>query len=156
MNIFLTGASSGIGEALAREFASKGATLGLVARNPEKLEAFVKTLPHPERHFTYACDVCDREKIIQAARQFDKDCGGADIVIANAGISVGVKTQYYEDLEQFEKVFQTNVIGMANTFHPFPGRRWLKREEERWSALAVLPEFAAFPAAKPIAPVNQR
>lgn len=119
MNIFLTGASSGIGEALAREFASKGATLGLVARNPEKLQAFVKTLPHPERHFTYACDVCDREKIIQAARQFDQDCGGADIVIANAGISVGVKTQYYEDLEQFEKVFQTNVIGMANTFHPF-------------------------------------
>ena len=90
MNVFITGASSGIGAALAREFASRGATLGLMARRQEALDELIKTLPNSERHHSYACDVTDRLKLIELARQFDSTVGGADIVIANAGISVGV------------------------------------------------------------------
>jgi short-subunit dehydrogenase len=126
MNIFLTGASSVIGKALAHEFASKGASLGLVARRRDKLEELIASLPHPELHTAIVCDVCDREAVIKAAKEYDEACGGVDVVIANAGISLGVKTRYYEDLEQFDKVFATNVIAMANTFHPF-----LERMAER-------------------------
>jgi short-subunit dehydrogenase len=120
MNVFLTGASSGIGEALAREFAARGATLGLVARRRELLDALAASLPGS--HHVYAVDVTDRDALIAAGRAFEQATGGVDIVIANAGISVGVKTEFYEDLAQFEKVLATNVLAMATTFHPFIAR----------------------------------
>jgi short-subunit dehydrogenase len=120
MNVFITGASSGIGEALAKEFAARGATLGLVARRREPLDALAAALPG--RHHVYAVDVTDRDALIAAARSFERDAGGADIVIANAGISVGVKTEFYEDLAQFDRVLATNVVAMAATFHPFIAR----------------------------------
>lgn len=120
MNVFITGASSGIGEALAKEFAGRGATLGLVARRREPLDALAAALPG--RHYVYASDVTDKDAMIGAAGAFERDAGGADIVIANAGISVGVKTEHYEDLAQFEKVLATNVLAMAYTFHAFIAR----------------------------------
>ena len=119
MNIFLTGASSGIGQALAKEFAANGATLGLVARREDKLKELIAELPNPELHTAIVCDVTDRDRLIEEARKFDAACGGVDIAIACAGISVGVKTQYREDLDVFDKVFDTNVFAMASTFHAF-------------------------------------
>jgi short-subunit dehydrogenase len=120
INVFITGASSGIGEQLAREFASRGATLGLVARRREALESLAASLPGT--HHAYAVDVTDKDALIAAGRAFEQAAGGVDIVIANAGISVGVKTEHYEDLAQFEKVLATNVLAMAYTFHPFIAR----------------------------------
>jgi len=117
MNVFLTGASSGIGAALAREYAARGATLGLVARRAAHLDELAGALPGA--HFVYAVDVTDKDALIAAARAFEQDSGGADVVIANAGISVGVLTEHYEDLEAFRQVFDTNVLAMAYTFHPF-------------------------------------
>jgi short-subunit dehydrogenase len=117
VNVFITGASSGIGEALAREFAARGARLGLVARRTDALRALAATLPGP--HLIYGVDVTDTEAIVAAGRAFDEAVGGADIVIANAGISIGVKTEHFEDLAQFRRVFATNVFSMAATFHPF-------------------------------------
>jgi short-subunit dehydrogenase len=119
MNVFLTGASSGIGAALAREYAQRGATLGLVARRQALLDELVATLPGT--HLTYAVDVTDKDAVLAAAQAFEAATGGADIVIANAGISLGVKTEHYEDLAQFERVFETNVLAVAHTFHPFIG-----------------------------------
>ena len=118
MRIFLTGASSGIGAAIAREFDAMGADIGLVGRNPEKLKAFAETLTHAGRHRTYALDVTDRAALFAAARDFEA-AGPVDIVIANAGISIGVKTEYEEDLDVLERVYRTNVFAMASTFHPF-------------------------------------
>ncbi len=118
MRIFLTGASSGIGAAIAREFDAMGADIGLVGRNPEKLKAFAETLTRAERHRTYALDVTDRAALFAAARDFEA-AGPVDIVIANAGISIGVKTEYEEDLDVLERVYRTNVFAMASTFHPF-------------------------------------
>ena len=120
MNVFLTGASSGIGAALAAEFARRGATLGLVARRREALDATLADAPG--RHHRYAVDVTDKDALVAAATAFDDATGGADIVIANAGISVGVLTEYYEDLDAFGDVFRTNVLAMAYTFHPFIAR----------------------------------
>jgi short-subunit dehydrogenase len=120
MNVFITGASSGIGAALAAEFSRRGATLGLVARRREALDATLAA--SPGRHHRYAVDVTDKDALIAAAQAFDDATGGADIVIANAGISIGVLTEYYEDLDAFGDVFRTNVLAMAYTFHPFIGR----------------------------------
>jgi short-subunit dehydrogenase len=117
LTVFLTGASSGIGAALAREYAARGATLGLVARRAAVLNELVATLPG--RHFVYAADVTDKDALLAAARAFERDTGGVDVVIANAGISVGVLTEHYEDLDAFKQVFDTNVLAMAHTFHPF-------------------------------------
>src|SRR4029453_15449501 len=117
MNVFITGASSGIGAALAAEFARRGATLGLVARRRDALESLAATLPG--RHHLYPVDVTDVDAIVAAGRSFDTSTGGAGLVIANAGISVGVKTEHYEDLAQFRRVFETNVLAVASTFHPF-------------------------------------
>jgi NAD(P)-dependent dehydrogenase (short-subunit alcohol dehydrogenase family) len=118
LNVFLTGASSGIGEALAREFAARGARLGLVARRGEALCALAASLGG-KHHRTYAVDVTDREALLAAARDFERESGGADIVIANAGISVGVLTEHREDLAVFDQVFATNLRAAVTTFHPF-------------------------------------
>jgi len=117
MNVFITGASSGIGAALATEFARRGASVGMVARRKEALEVLIARLHG--RHFAYAADVTDKDALIAAANAFERDSGGTDIVVANAGISVGVLTEYYEDLGAFADVLTTNVLAMAHTFHPF-------------------------------------
>lgn len=125
MNVFITGASSGIGAALAAEFAARGATLGLVARRQAPLEQLAQSLPGSHR--IYPIDVTNKEAIKAAGEAFDRDTGGADVVIANAGISVGVKTEYYDDLAEFDRVIATNLSALAYTFHPFIGAMKVRR-----------------------------
>ena len=132
MNVFLTGASSGIGAALAIEFARRGATLGLVGRRRDALERTLAQLPG--RHHLYPLDVTDKDALAAAGRAFDEATGGADIVVANAGISVGVLTEHYEDLDAFADVFETNVLAMAYTFHPFVARM---RERGRGTLVGI-------------------
>lgn len=117
MNVFVTGASSGIGAALTREFARRGARLGLVARRAEPLQALADEFPG--RCQPYAVDVTDRERLIAAARDFERQSGGTDIVVANAGISYGVETEHYEDLAVFDRIIATNLMSVASTFQPF-------------------------------------
>lgn len=117
--VFITGASSGIGAALAREYAARGASLGLLARRGDRLEALRAALPNPERHRVYAVDVLDRPRLAAAARDFIEAGGGADIVIACAGISHGTLTERADDLPVFDAVFATNVNATVATFAPF-------------------------------------
>ena len=118
LKVFLTGASSGIGEALAREYAAQGAILGLVARKRDKLEAFAASLPGAG-HLSLVADVGDPEAMRAAAERFIAVHGLPDVVIANAGISVGIQTEYAEDYRVFESVLRTNVLGPFATFQPF-------------------------------------
>lgn len=120
LKVFLTGASSGIGEALARKYAGQGAILGLVARKRDKLEAFASSLPGTG-HLALVADVGDPAAMRAAAGQFVAIHGLPDIVIANAGISVGVLTEYAEDYAIFDAVLRTNVLGLFATFQPFLG-----------------------------------
>ena len=119
MRVFITGASSGIGAALAREYASQGAMLGLVARRGEVLAALVAELPNPERHAVYALDVTDHAALRAAAHDFIARAGGADIVIANAGVSHGTLTEHPEDQQVFDAILSTNVSATFATFSPF-------------------------------------
>ena len=115
--IFITGASSGIGESLARHYAREGCQLGLVARRADWLEKVAASMtPRPE---IYVCDVRDADGLKSAARQFIDKHGLPDVVIANAGVSRGTLTEMAEDLGAFQEVFDINVMGMVNTFHPF-------------------------------------
>lgn len=120
LRVFLTGASSGIGAALARHYAEQGASLGLVARRSEALSALIATLPGGSgRHLALPASVTDTAEMQAAAARFLSHFGAPDIVIANAGISVGTLTEELDDLAAFEAVLQTNVLGMVRTFQPF-------------------------------------
>jgi len=115
--VFITGASSGIGEALARHYSAQGAQLGLVARRADLLEKIASSLnPAPA---VYALDVRDASALRGAASDFIARFGVPDIVIANAGVSKGTLTEQQSDLAVFQQIFDTNVMGMVNTFHPF-------------------------------------
>ena len=117
MKVFLTGASSGIGEALARHYARAGATVGLVARRADALAALAASLgPSAD---PYPCDVRDSAALRDAAARFLARHGAPDIVIANAGISIGNLTDHAADTDVFREVFEVNVLGTVNTFQPF-------------------------------------
>ncbi|MCX7897050.1 MAG: SDR family oxidoreductase [Rhodocyclaceae bacterium] len=115
--IFITGASSGLGEALARLYAQEGAHLGLVARRLARLESLAAELPAPVR--LYRVDVKDASSMQAAAQDFLAQAGVPDIVIANAGVSSGTLTEEAEDLPAFRRIIETNVLGILHTFHPF-------------------------------------
>ncbi|HRH14276.1 MAG TPA: SDR family oxidoreductase [Azonexus sp.] len=117
LKVFITGAWSGIGEALAVHYAGNGAILGLVARRAGFLEALKQSLG--ASHATYALDVCDAPALRAAAEDFIVRFGAPDIVIANAGLSAGTLTERAEDLDAFRRIMDTNVFGMAATFSPF-------------------------------------
>jgi NAD(P)-dependent dehydrogenase (short-subunit alcohol dehydrogenase family) len=117
--VFITGASSGIGAALAREYAGQGATLGLLARRRDALEQLASSLPGTANHRIYAVDVLDHAALAACARDFIATTGGADVVIASAGISHGTLTERPEDLPVFDAVFATNVSATIATFAPF-------------------------------------
>src|SRR5512139_3107803 len=116
MVVFLTGASSGIGEALARQYAAQGATLGLVARRADLLESLRRSLPSGAD--TYIADVRDLGALKAAAADFVAKHGVPDLVIANAGISHGTATDHADDIAVFQEILDINVIGTVNTFHP--------------------------------------
>ena len=117
LKVFITGASSGIGLALAAEYARRGATLGLVARRGEALAGFRQA--HPQHSISiYPVDVRDAEALAEAAAQFIAEHGMPDVVIANAGISRGAVTGH-GDLRTFREVMDVNYFGMVATFEPF-------------------------------------
>src|SRR5260221_4299468 len=91
VKVFITGASSGIGEALARHYGSLHCTLGLFARRRELLDALAATVA--SECLPYGGDVRDAAALQDAGEDFVRRLGAPDIVIANAGISVGTSTQ---------------------------------------------------------------
>jgi short-subunit dehydrogenase len=117
MRVFITGASSGIGAALARHYAAHGAQLGLAGRSQERLDALVTSLSVDCT--AYVLDVRDAEALQKAATDFIGKYGAPDIVIANAGVSRGTLTEHAEDTSAFRAILDINLLGMVHTFQPF-------------------------------------
>ena len=118
--VFITGASSGIGQALALRYHQAGWRLALVARRVADMQAWLNDQGiSAEEARCYGADVSDANSIIDAAKACMAVQGVPSVVIANAGISIGMDTRIREDLDVLSQVMTTNVVGMAATFHPF-------------------------------------
>jgi short-subunit dehydrogenase len=149
--VVITGASSGIGAALARRYARRGAALGLIARRRRELDELAAGLPSGAA--VYPLDVRDAAALADAARDFISRHGIPDVVIANAGVSVGTLTEFAEDARVFRDVFDVNVTGMVHTFQPFLAGM---RETGRGTLVGIasvagyrgLPGAAAYSASK--------
>ncbi len=131
ISVFITGASSGIGQALARAYAMQTSgendasgsriQIGLAGRRLDNLQTLANELQqNPQVHCAiYPLDVRDAAALKHAADDFMRQFGTPDIVIANAGVSRGTLTEYEEDIDAFQAVMDTNVMGMVHTFQPF-------------------------------------
>lgn len=113
----ISGASSGIGLALARHYLGSGATIAAIARRGELLA--VLAAEFPGRVFAYALDVRDSAALQSAASDIIARGGCPDVVIANAGVSIGTLTEHDEDVDAFQQVMDINVLGMVKLFQPF-------------------------------------
>lgn len=112
--VFLTGASSGIGEALAIELAKKGAILGLLARREELLKSLAEKCESVGgKARIFACDVVDEEGVTDAAESLRKEFGKINILIANAGIA-GPKHAKDLTTADVRKVIDINFMGAVN------------------------------------------
>jgi short-subunit dehydrogenase len=121
VRVVITGASSGIGEALARHYAAQGATLGLISR----------------RH---GVDVTDEAAMAAAAQDFIRRHGVPDLVIANAGIATGTEGADLRDVAKLRKLLEVNVTGLAATLAAFaPAMR-----DARRGTLAGIASVAGF------------
>jgi short-subunit dehydrogenase len=118
--VYITGASSGIGQALALQYYHQGWSLALVARRVEELTAWAQAQQlDPARWRVYRADVSDIADITATGHRCIAEQGLPDVVIANAGISIGVDTAIEADLAVMQRIYATNNIGMAATFQPF-------------------------------------
>lgn len=117
LRVVITGASGGLGLALARHYLERGAVVAAIARRGELLQ--VLAAEFPDKVHCYALDVRDSIAVQQAAEHFIAHVGVPDVVIANAGVSVGTLTEYAEDINAFQQVMDINVLGMVKTFQPF-------------------------------------
>jgi len=125
--------------------------VGLVARRADRLKEIAASLP--ARYETYPADVRDIAAMSAAGRDFVAKHGAPDIVIANAGVSVGTLTEFAADAAVFRETLETNVIGIVHTFHPFLAPM---REAKRGALVGIasvagfrgLPGAAAYSASK--------
>jgi NADP-dependent 3-hydroxy acid dehydrogenase YdfG len=138
VRVVITGASSGIGEALARYYASDDVILGLISRRPVDGRSFSR------KTISYAVDVTDEAALTAAAQDFIRNFGPPDLVIANAGISTGTEGADPHDIVKLKKILETNVAGLAATFAAFaPAMREARRRSPGWKACAPSSTAAA-------------
>jgi short-subunit dehydrogenase len=117
--VFITGASSGIGEGLARRYAGPGVSLGLVARRRELLDALAAELREQGATVqVYAADVADTAAMKTIVGSFLEAAGGVDLVVANAGVGIRSALDKGESAE-VARLMAINVIGVTNTVVPF-------------------------------------
>ncbi len=140
LKVFISGASSGIGEHLAYSYASTGATIGICARRKDKLSKVAEKCELlGGKAFTYAVDVTNTKQTSEICDQFFKDARGIDIVIANAGVGSpdGIGTG---DPSAVNHILETNILGVTNTIIPFVP----KLKQNKGGRIAIISSVASF------------
>ena len=152
--VFITGASSGIGQALAARYAAAGWRLALVARRTAEMQAWAQAQGlGPERVAVYGADVAVVDSIVAAGQACIAQQGLPDVVVACAGISVGMDTAERADLAVMQDIFALNNTGLAATFHPFVAPMRARRQGTLVGVASVaavrgLPGHGAYSASK--------
>ena len=122
--VWITGASSGIGRALAVGFARAGADVAVSARRVERLAEVVSEIEHEgQRGLAVPCDVTDDGAVANAVQTTVAQLGGLDVAVANAGVGVSGR---FESLtpELWRRQFDVNVHGLISTArHALPAVR---------------------------------
>ena len=140
----ITGASSGIGEALARLLSQQGVALGLLARRGELLDELVRTLPSVS--VALPCDVGDPEAVRAAVRHGEKTLGGPfDLAVANAGVGIPSHATKF-NLQEATTMIQVNVLGMFHLFDAvIPGM--VERRSGSFAGIASVAGLRGLPTA---------
>jgi short-subunit dehydrogenase len=112
MRVVITGASSGIGEALSRHYASQDSIVGLISRRQAGAGLSGTVV-------SYTVDVTDVAGLERAAADFVARFGAPDLVIANAGVGVGTHSDELADIDKLRRVLDINVTGLAATLAAF-------------------------------------
>jgi short-subunit dehydrogenase len=152
--MFITGASGGLGQAMALEWARRGGRLALVARRGDEMRAWISAQGwSADRARVYVADARDAAAMTAAGRACIAAQGLPDVVVANAGISVGVDTAVEADLEVIRATLETNNLGMAATFQPFVAPMCARRSGRLVGIASVagirgLPGHAAYSMSK--------
>jgi len=115
-SVLVTGASSGIGEACAKRFASSGADLVIVARREERLANLKAALEkeHGVSVRVHQLDVRDRDAVEEFSKTLEKEIGAPDVLVNNAGLASGLNKFFDGDFEDWDKMIDTNVKGLLN------------------------------------------
>jgi len=136
--VFITGPARGIGAAMARLLAARGATLALVGLEADLLRGLAAELGG--RHLWFECDVTNQPMVERAVRDTVSSLGGIDIVVANAGIA-SQGTVNVAELEALVRVINVNLIGVLRTAHTT-----LPHVVERKGYMLLIASLAAFTA----------
>ncbi|HXH38188.1 MAG TPA: SDR family NAD(P)-dependent oxidoreductase, partial [Thermoanaerobaculia bacterium] len=142
MRAIITGASSGIGAALARELARRGWTIALLARRGDLLDALVKELP--AQSVALPCDVTDAGAVRDAVNRGQEALGGPfDLAVANAGVGIPSHASKF-NLADAELMMQVNILGMFNLFDAvIPSM--IERRSGRFAGIASLAGLRGLP-----------
>ena len=144
--ILITGASSGIGAALALEYAAPKISLLLTARNEERLEQVAQHCRARGANVkTFIVDVREKEKLAAWMVQMD-EAQAINLVIANAGISAGFSQTAEENYRNADEVFAVNLQGVLNTVHPIIPRM-IERKAGHIAIISSLAGIRALPSA---------
>lgn len=152
-SIVITGASNGIGKALAHGYAAPGVALALTGRNRERLAAVAEECrARGAEVVASAIDVTDRESLAAWFQTFD-DTHPVDLVVANAGVSIDQTRSSLDDFSVIRKTMEINFGGVLNTVEPLAGRMAARRQGQIGlvSSLASyigLPYSASYNASK--------
>ena len=138
--IFISGASSGIGESLAYYYAQRQATIGIAARRLTKLESVARKCKELGGNpIIYLLDVSDQEKSKTAVEEFIAKTGGIDIVIANAGIG-GEDNIISGDASAINEILKINILGVTNIVIPFIPAM----EKQKSGKIGIISSIASF------------
>ncbi len=152
-SVFITGASSGIGWALAECLAARGAKVGLLARRAEKLAELARGIESDGGRAAFAAaDVADPDQIEQALRLLEESLGPCDVLVANAGVHHYTRGDVF-NVENARAVFATNVNGVINAIGPVLPVMVERRQGHlvvvaSMAAMLGLPEVGAYSASK--------
>ncbi len=153
--VFITGASSGIGQSLAWRYYQAGYSLALVARRTAEIQAWATERGlQVDRFAVYSADVAVADSIVAAAQQCLQQQGLPDVVIANAGISIGMDTADRADLDVMARTFATNNVGLAATFHAFIDGM-VRRGSGRLVGVGSVAGIRGLPGTVPTAPAKR-